>query len=171
MAPDGPPRVAPAFVLKYLLPSERCVIAVRRHPAQLILAGLITAGALLLAFLLDSVFPPHQPYVHGVIWFSFLVVGAWFAWKMSEWWADYFIVTDKRLMLTTGLITRKVNMMPLSKVTDMSFKRPFAGRLLGYGVFVMESAGQDQALNRIDFVPDPDAIYLEMCDLLFGPSA
>ncbi len=171
MTPDISPRQAPAFVLKYLLPSERCVIAVRRHPAKLLLAGLITAGALLLTLVLDSSFPPHQQYVHGVIWFAWLVVGVWFAWKVSEWWADYFIVTDKRVLLTTGLITRKVNMMPLTKVTDMSFRRPFVGRIFGYGVFVMESAGQDQALSRIDYVPDPDTIYLEMCDLLFGPSA
>ena len=40
-------------------------------------------------------------------------------------------------------------MMPLTKVTDMSFKRSFPGRLLGYGEFIVESAGQDQALRNV----------------------
>jgi hypothetical protein len=31
------------------------------------------------------------------------------------------------MLLSTGIITRKVNMMPLSKVTDMSFQRSAMG--------------------------------------------
>jgi hypothetical protein len=62
-------------------------------------------------------------------------------------------------------------MMPLIKVTDMSYSRPPAGRLLGYGEIVIESAGQDQALRRIRHLPDPDVLYLEICELLFGPRA
>ena len=34
-------------------------------------------------------------------------------------------------------------MMPLAKVTDMSFQRSPIGRILGYGEFILESAGQD----------------------------
>ena len=34
---------------------------------------------------------------------------------------------------------------------------------------MLESAGQDQALRTITHLPDPDALYLEICDLLFGP--
>ena len=62
-------------------------------------------------------------------------------------------------------------MMPLIKVTDMSYARPPLGRLLGYGEIVIESAGQDQALRRITHLPDPDGLYLEICELLFGPRA
>ena len=40
--------------------------------------------------------------------------------------------------------------MPLAKVTDMSFQRFTMGRILGYGEFILESAGQGQALNRVD---------------------
>ena len=48
---------------------------------------------------------------------------------------------------------------------------PAACRLLGYGEIVIESAGQDQALRRIRHLPDPDVLYLEICELLFGPRA
>ena len=70
-------------------------------------------------------------------------------------------------MLATGIITRKVNMMPLAKVTDMTFQRSPMGRLLGYGEFILESAGQDQALTNVDYLPYPEQLYLEVCGLIF----
>jgi hypothetical protein len=56
-------------------------------------------------------------------------------------------------------------MMPLAKVTDMSFQRSAMGRIFGYGEFILESAGQDQALNRVDYLPYPEQLYLEVCGL------
>jgi hypothetical protein len=58
-------------------------------------------------------------------------------------------------------------MMPLAKVTDMSFKRTIAGRMLGYGEFILESAGQDQALTNVDYLPYPEQLYLEVCEMIF----
>ena len=52
---------------------------------------------------------------------------------------------------------------PLTKVTDMSFRRSSLGRVLGYGEFVLESAGQDQALRVVDHLPCPEQLYLEVC--------
>jgi Bacterial PH domain len=59
-------------------------------------------------------------------------------------------------------------MMPLARVTDMRYQRSPLGRILGYGTFVLESAGQDQALSSINFLPDPDELYREVCELLFN---
>jgi hypothetical protein len=58
-------------------------------------------------------------------------------------------------------------MMPLAKVTDMSFQRSAMGQLLGYGEFIVESAGQDQALRNVDYLPYPEQLYLEVCGLIF----
>ena len=87
--------------------------------------------------------------------------------KIFEWADTYFVVTSQRMLLQTGLVTRKVNMMPLSKVTDMSFRRSSLGRILGYGEFILESAGQDQALRVVDHLPYPEQLYLEVCGLIF----
>jgi hypothetical protein len=80
---------------------------------------------------------------------------------------DYFVITTERLLLTTGLLTRKVAMMPLSKVTDMSFQRSFGGRILGYGELIVESAGQNQALDHVPYIPYPEQLYLLVCGMLF----
>jgi hypothetical protein len=68
-----------------------------------------------------------------------------------------------------GLLNRNADMMPLAKVTDMRYERSVPGRMFGYGSFIMESAGQDQALSRIDHITEPDWLYREICAQLFTP--
>ncbi|GAA4238969.1 PH domain-containing protein [Actinomadura meridiana] len=154
---------APASVNKYLLPHENQVITVRRHPAVLMVPVALVLGGLILAGVLSNTVTAAITWV----WWGWLILLAWFVWRVAEWSVDYFVITNQRMLLTTGLITRKVAMMPLAKVTDMSFKRTIAGRMLGYGEFVLESAGQDQALTNVDFLPYPEQLYLEVCEMIF----
>ena len=88
-------------------------------------------------------------------------------WCLLDWSHNWFVATDKRLLLRYGLISHKVAMMPLLKVTDMSYVRSIPGQFLGYGKFVLESAGQDQALREIKWVPDPDQTYRDICAEIF----
>jgi uncharacterized membrane protein YdbT with pleckstrin-like domain len=109
--------------------------------------------------------------LNELVWLAALAVIGRLLWKVGEWQVERFIVTDQRILLTSGLFTRRVAMMPLRKVTDMTYERSLSGRLCGYGTFIMESAGQDQALRSINFLPSPDVLYREVSDLLFGPEA
>jgi membrane protein YdbS with pleckstrin-like domain len=156
---------------RYLLPSERRVVAVRRHWARLAGPALSAVAGLVVLMWLDQVLPVPLPFVRDLLLAGWVGLLARLTWRTLEWREDWFVVTDRRLLVRTGLVTRKVAMMPLMKVTDMSYDRPPAGRLLGYGEIVIESAGQDQALRRIRHLPHPDALYLEICELLFGPAA
>jgi len=157
----------PASVNKYLLPHERQVITVHQHPAVLVgpifqvLVGLAIAGWL------SSTVAHSNGTVIFVIWIIWGLVFLRLAWKVFEWSVTYFVVTSQRFVLATGVVTRKVNMMPLAKVTDMSFQRSPMGRILGYGEFILESAGQDQALSNVDYLPYPEQLYLEVCGLIF----
>jgi membrane protein YdbS with pleckstrin-like domain len=162
-----PNETVPASVYKHLLPHEKQVITVRFHPAILIRPVAEVLGGLALAGLLSTTIPNINGIVLLVIWVAWLVLVGRLLYKVYCWLEDYFVVTSQRLLLTTGIITRTVNMMPLGKVTDMSFKRSAMGRLLGYGQFVVESAGQDQALHDIDHLPYPEQLYLEVCGLIF----
>lgn len=157
----------PSSVNRYLLPHERQVITVRQHPAVLIrpiaevLVGLALAG-----FLSEWAARGNNDIIL-IIWALWIVLVARLALKVFEWSVNYFVVTSQRMLLATGIITRKVNMMPLGKVTDMSFRRSTMGRILGYGEFILESAGQDQALRTVDHLPYPEQLYLEVCGLIF----
>ncbi|MGH3185457.1 MAG: PH domain-containing protein [Streptosporangiaceae bacterium] len=157
----------PASVNRYLLPHERQVITVHQHPAVLIwpifqvLIGLAIAG-----WLSNSVANGNGTFIL-VIWILWGILLLRLAAKVFEWYVNYFVVTSQRMLLATGVLTRKVNMMPLTKVTDMSFQRSWTGRILGFGEFIVESAGQDQALRHVRFLPYPEQLYLEVCGLLF----
>jgi Bacterial PH domain len=111
---------------------ERRVIRVRRHWAVL-LAGLlqtigIVTGVFLLSLLVGRV--ADLWLVQSLLWY--IAVGALvrLAWKVLEWWHELLVVTDKRFMVISGIIQTKNSMMPITKVTDMSFMRPFFGKYL-----------------------------------------
>jgi uncharacterized membrane protein YdbT with pleckstrin-like domain len=161
-----PNETVPAAIYRVLLPHERRVITVRFHPAVLIRPVAETLGGLALAGLLSA--------IHGlsgtillVIWLAWLILVIRLLFCIYAWLEDYFVVTSQRLLLAEGVFKKTVNMMPLSKVTDMRFERSAVGRLLGFGTFIVESAGQDQALHTIDHLPYPEQLYIEVCGLIF----
>ena len=163
-----PNETVPASVYRALLPQERQVITVRFHPAVLIkpvahaLIGLAVAGFL-------SVIPHLPGSFLLVIWLAWLLLLIRLLYRIYMWLEDYFVVTSKRLMLTSGVIKKNVDMLPLPKVTELRFERTAMGRLLGYGTFHIDSAGvaADHKLRKVDHLPYPEQLYLEVCGLLF----
>ena len=167
ISPGGNP---PADVDRYLLPHEQEVITVRKHPAVLLAPIAWAVIGLIIAAVLSDTLLRHDSGLTWIIWAIWGIVFLRFLWAATNWAVDYFIVTSHRFIETSGLLSRKVAMMPLAKVTDMTFQRSPLGRILGYGTFILESAGQDQALSRVDHIPYPEQLYLEVCSLLFKPS-
>src|SRR5450759_740264 len=155
-------------LVRYLLDGEHIVIAAHQHWAKVAEPVASAVGGLVLVLALDSSLPAGLGLVANVLWWAWFGLVGRAIWKILERQHDWFVATDKRLILTYGLITQKVAMMPLTKVTDMSYNRSPLGRLLGYGTFVMESAGQDQALRTVGWVDDPDHTYRAMCAEIFG---
>ena len=157
----------PADVDRYLLPHEQEVITVRKHLAVIMAPAIWAVVGLILAALLTDTLLRHDSALTWIIWAIWGLVLLRFLWAALNWSVDYFVVTSHRFIETSGLFSRRVAMMPLVKVTDMTFERSFLGRILRYGTFIIESAGQDQALGRVDFVPFPEQLYLEVCALIF----
>jgi uncharacterized membrane protein YdbT with pleckstrin-like domain len=157
----------PASVNRYLLPHEHQVISVHQHPAVLSGRIFVVLVAFAIAVWLSISVAPGNGTALLIVWFSWGLLLVWLAVKVVDWSLNYFVVTSQRLLLAQGFIVRKVNMMPLAKVTDMSFQRTAVGQILGYGEFIVESAGQDQALRNVRFLPHPEQLYLEVCGLIF----
>jgi uncharacterized membrane protein YdbT with pleckstrin-like domain len=165
--PGGLPSRARKDVEKYLLPEERAVVATRRHWAVLIEPTvkflpvfLIGAWLLLLS--------PDNPVTSsaGLI----VITGAllYYGLRVGEWWMRHFIVSTRRVLLTSGVIVRTVTLLPLRRITDLTWKETLLGQVLGYGTFRFESAGQQQALSEITFLPGADVLYRRVSSLLFS---
>jgi uncharacterized membrane protein YdbT with pleckstrin-like domain len=156
----------PASVNRYLLPHERQVITVHQHPAVLIRPVFFLLVGLALAGYLSYAIKHNRDVIIGV-WVLVGILLLWVIAKVIEWAVVYFVITSQRLLLLQGVLTKKMNMMPLTKVTDMSFQRSPLGQILGYGEFIVESAGQELALSHVTYLPYPEQLYLEVCGLIF----
>jgi len=159
--------LAPREIDEYLLPTERRVIRVRMHWA--VMANkLVSTGLFLLLMIIVQSYLPTSALVDNLTFYLALAAVLRFTVQTILWWIERIVITDKRVMLAEGIITHNVGMMPLSKVTDLTFRRTFGGRLLGYGTLIVESAGQIQALNKIKYMPRPEEIYEALSELIFG---
>jgi hypothetical protein len=69
---------------------------------------------------------------------------------------DRFVVTNMRVFRVKGVYSQSLATMPLSRILDITVKKPFLGRILGYGHFIFESAAQAQGLREINKVGDVD---------------
>ena len=159
---------APRDPDEYLLDTERRVIRIRRHWAVLLWDTFEAAALLAICVLVSYLLPPALYIGQNILWYVALIVVLRFAYVVMEWWVERLVVTDKRFVRTTGVFTTKVLMMPISKVTDLTYERTVGGRMFGYGTLIVESAGQIQALNRLEFLPDPEEVYDAISELTFG---
>lgn len=153
---------------RYLAHDEQVVLDVRRHLAVLARPAAVVAGVIVLAVVVGVVLTPES--THGVVDTICGVVALFFvlrlAWRVWEWWADRIVVTDERIFEVSGVLTRRVASMPVSRVTDMTYKRTIGGRIFGYGEIIVETAGQEQGLSAITFIPEPDHFYRTVTSLV-----
>ena len=165
--PGGLPTRARKDVEKYLLPDERAVVATRRHWAVLIGPTLKFLPVFLLGGWLLLLDPDNRVSSSaGLI--VLLVALGYYGLRAGEWWMRHFIVSTRRVLLTSGVIVRTVTLLPLRRITDLTWKETLLGQVLGYGTFRFESAGQQQALSEITFLPGADDLYRRVSGLLFS---
>lgn len=162
----------PREVDRYLVPAEKVIFITRLHIVTIIEPILtVVIGFVLFTMLSRRVESDNQGATRNMLFLLWLALVLRLAYKLVEWYFQVFLSTDKRLILVLGVLNRRVNMMPLGKVTDMRYDQSIPGRVVGYGKFVLESAGQDQALSVVNWVPNPDAIYRKINATLFTPQA
>lgn len=79
----------------------------------------------------------------------------------SAMWAFYerLYITNRRVLRAKGFFGAHIDAMPLTRITDIAFKRTVPGEIFDYGTLRIESAGQDQALGVLNFLNQPDLFY------------
>lgn len=141
-------------VARHLLADEGEVVIdeVAHHPVVFLRPageGLLALG-LFVVFLLSSV---------QVAWFWLLMalgVALHAGWLALVDHMDRFVVTNMRVFRVSGVLSRTIATMPISRILDITVAKPMLGRAMGYGHFVFESAAQEQGLRNIRYVGRPD---------------
>jgi hypothetical protein len=145
----GDPRIG-----KHLLREEGEVVVdeVRHHWFAYVQPAVEGVVALVLLVLSPFVFVE-------VAWLLLLVslaLGLHATWGAVREHRDRFVITNMRVFRVNGVLSQSLATMPLSRILDISVKKPLHGRLLGFGHFCFESAAQEQGLRDIRYVGRPD---------------
>jgi len=149
---------SPAAPSTYLGTGERVRIRTHRHWI-LPLRSIVAAAAMMpLAIVLGFATPN--------IWWLQIGLGLvavahqlFLLYRILAWRTDQIIVTDQRIIRTSGVFTTTVDAVNLDQVTDSTYHRSLFGHVFNFGTVRIGSAGQNQSLERIDYVPAPGEIY------------
>lgn len=78
-----------------------------------------------------------------LVWLAFVVViTGWLVYPILKWYFTHFILTDRRLILNSGILNKKSKIIPLDQINDISGSQNVWERIFGYGDIVIESAGE-----------------------------
>jgi uncharacterized membrane protein YdbT with pleckstrin-like domain len=76
---------------------------------------------------------------------------------LIRWRTTHFVITNRRVLVREGLITRRGMDIPLRRITGVQFRQSLFERLFGVGTLVMESAS-DEPLEFED-VPGIEEVH------------
>ena len=140
-------------IAKHLLRDEGEVIVdeVRHHWAAYVRPALEVVGAALL-LTLSGVAPIDIAWIPILAAFG---LAGHAGWKALAAHRDRFVITNMRVFRVHGVLSQSLATMPLSRILDITVRRPLHGRLLGFGHFCFESAAQEQGVRDVRYVARP----------------
>jgi uncharacterized membrane protein YdbT with pleckstrin-like domain len=148
------------------VPGETEICRARQSAVVLVRPATWLLGALVVAAVVSSAGPP----VDRLGGFLVLAAVVNLLWRLLRWWDFEYVLTDKRILQVADLPLRREASLSLRKVTDISYQQSILGRLARYGTFTMESAGQNQALSRLERVADSETFNRQLSAQLFRGS-
>jgi hypothetical protein len=153
----------PRYLGKYLLPNEGKVRwEDNKHPIVILPWKIVIAVAavvLLIGVILSIVTLNVAPLL-----FCFVIsVGAsgLAGWKILAWWCEWRAITsgpNGRLIVITGVISRKVAYVKISDIKTASYRKPASRALAGIDAqdFIVDSPAQDDQVKTIPLVRGSD---------------
>jgi uncharacterized membrane protein YdbT with pleckstrin-like domain len=89
----------------------------------------------------------------------------WLMYPLLRWRTTRYELTTRRLRLRDGIIARNGRDIPLSRVTDVSFRKGLLDRLLGCGMLVVESAGEHGEITLTE-IPHVERVEATLSQLM-----
>ena len=128
-----------------LIEDEHLVL--RLHPHWKTLVGpLLVAVIVIVAALVGEVLiPSGSAGTIGRLAVAVVAIGILMVWLMVpvlRWRTTVYELTNRRLRMRDGIITRHGRDIPLARINDVSFSKGLLDRLLGSGRLTVESAGE-----------------------------
>jgi uncharacterized membrane protein YdbT with pleckstrin-like domain len=93
-----------------------------------------------------------------------IVAIAWAVWlglKYLQWRMTYFVVTSRRVIYRSGVISKRGVEFPRERINNINFHQRLIDRIIGAGDLDIESAGKD-GQSHFDFIRHPDGVQHEV---------
>ncbi|HEV2953229.1 MAG TPA: PH domain-containing protein [Candidatus Dormibacteraeota bacterium] len=140
----------------HILPGEQMLDVVHRHWIVLI-RPLVLPVIGLFAVLVFDVWNPAKIGTDVLLILTLFVVAGAGVWLIVSWigWASHnFTLTDQRVIMESGIISKTTRVIALDRVQNISTRQSLLGRILGYGKVEIDAAGQSGS-EALDYIPDP----------------
>jgi len=152
-----------------LTEGEHLVLRLHRHwktvlrPFLILAATVVVLLVLLLSVTAVRNSGPARIALGAV---ALVVVVTWVARPLLRWRTTSYELTNRRLRLRAGIISRTGRDFPLSKISDVSFRQGLLDRLLGCGRLIVESPGErgQLILTEIPHVQDVQATLFQLVE-------
>jgi len=84
----------------------------------------------------------RTPLRWAIVVAALLVLLRWAVWRFLVWTTTRYVLTNRRVVIRTGVVSRSGRDIPLSRVNDVSFQHGIIDRVLRCGTLTIESAGE-----------------------------
>lgn len=92
----------------------------------------------------------YETDYHWIIFISIKAVLTLFIKPMIERWTSEFAITNKRVIIKTGLVSRKTIEMNLLKIESVNVDQSILGRILGFGdITIIGTGGTKETFHKI----------------------
>lgn len=157
-----------AYPTKLLAEDERLVLALHPHWKALLTPIVTLVLVLGIGSFAAASVPAgeRQGLLRLLVLIVALVLLAAFAVRpFLRWLTTHFVITDRRVLVRSGILARSGRDVPLSRINDITFSHTFLERLLGCGTLVVESAGERGQVTLRE-VPRVEAVQRQLYDLV-----
>jgi membrane protein YdbS with pleckstrin-like domain len=124
-----------------------------------ILTGIPLAVVLILA--LSHLNSTWQKSIGAIVGIVTVAWAAWLGLKYLQWRMTYFVVTSRRVIYRSGVISKRGVEIPLERINNINFHQRLIDRIIGAGDLDIESAGRD-GQSHFDFIRHPDGVQHEI---------
>jgi uncharacterized membrane protein YdbT with pleckstrin-like domain len=122
----------------------------------------IVAGVGLLILFVLWVGPLGGEEIAGwVLGLLFLAFAAWVVVRYLTWTYTHFVLTDRRVISRSGIVSKRGTEIPLERINNIDFRQGLFLRVIGAGDLDIESAGRE-GQSHFDNVRHPDDVQQEI---------
>jgi membrane protein YdbS with pleckstrin-like domain len=146
-----------------LVEGEQIALRTRQHWLAVVIAArhAFALWAVGIALLLVAIFfgwvdgPPGRDLVGLVVLALFAIGLVIFAVRLWQWWAQDYMITNRRLMKVWGVLNKRSVDSALEKVNDAQLDQSVVGRIFNYGHLDILTASAETELDDYDMIRDP----------------